>query len=59
MRIALTDPAYAPLRHNCEHFACWVAFGVWESKQLQAAGWIAGLSMLVAAAFERDLGRRR
>lgn len=59
IRIALTDPVYAALRHNCEHFARWVAFGVWESKQLQAAGWIAGLSMLVIAAFNDEVQRPR
>ena len=38
LRIALTDPAYAVLRHNSERFARSVAFGVWENKQLQASG---------------------
>jgi hypothetical protein len=62
-RIALTNPAYAVLRHNCEHFARFVAFDTWESKQLQAAGWVAGLAVLVIAAFndegQRPRSRRR
>ena len=57
--IALTDPAYPALRHNCEHFARWVAFGVWESKQLQVVGWIASLSMLVITAFNDEVQRPR
>jgi hypothetical protein len=47
---ALANPAYDLFGHNCEHFARFVATGVRESKQLQAAGWIAGLATLVIVA---------
>lgn len=40
-KAALADPAYNLFGHNCEHFARFVATGVRESKQLQAAGAIA------------------
>jgi hypothetical protein len=47
---ALTSPHYYPLRHNCEHFARFVVTGTWESRQVQALGWIAGLVALAIAA---------
>jgi hypothetical protein len=59
LRIALTDPAYAVLRHNCEHFVRFVAFGVWESKQLQGAVGLAGLAVVAIAAFHSERPRSR
>jgi len=62
LRLALYDPTYAVLRHNCEHFARFVAFGVWESKQVQAGGWVViGLITLavMAPSEERSQLRRR
>lgn len=49
-RAALADPAYDLFGHNCEHFARFVATGVRESKQLQAAGAIAVCATLVFVA---------
>lgn len=47
---ALTVPDYHVLRHNCEHLARFVVTGSWESKQLQAIGWLAGVTALVIVA---------
>jgi len=49
-KAALTNPDYYVLRHNCEHFARFVVIGTWESKQLQAIGWLAGITTLVVVA---------
>jgi hypothetical protein len=61
VEIALTDPNYVLLRHNCEHFARFVAFGTWESKQLQAAGLLTGMVALAIIATDdgHDVPRRR
>ena len=59
LQFALHDPQYAVLWHNCEHFARWVAFGTWESKQLQAVGWIVGLTAVTIAALNDESQRRR
>ena len=49
-RAALANPKYDLFGHNCEHFARFVATGVRESKQLQAAAVVAGLATLVMLA---------
>ena len=49
-RAALANPKYDLFGHNCEHFARFVATGVRESKQLQAAAVVAGLAALVMVA---------
>jgi hypothetical protein len=62
LRLALYDPTYAVLRHNCEHFARFVGFGVWESKQVQAAGWMVGglvTLAVMASGDEHPRPRRR
>jgi hypothetical protein len=59
VKIALSDPDYALLRHNCEHFARFVAFGVRESKQLQAAGWLTGIITLAIIGTEDEPLRPR
>ncbi len=56
---ALANPAYNLFGHNCEHFARFVANGVRESKQLQAAAWVAGLAALVIAATDAEPQRPR
>lgn len=43
---AFSNPRYDLFGNNCEHFARYVATGVRESTQLQAAGFIAGLAVL-------------
>jgi hypothetical protein len=57
---ALDDPAYDLFGHNCEHFARFVATGIHESKQLQAVGWVVGLTALAifASADEPQKARR-
>jgi hypothetical protein len=54
LNIALSTPGYDLFGHNCEHFARFVTTGVWESKQLQAAGLVAGLAVLTAASWNRE-----
>jgi hypothetical protein len=49
-KAALANPAYDLFGHNCEHFARFVATGVRESTQLQAAGVVAGLAALAVVA---------
>lgn len=44
---AFSMPSYDLFGNNCEHFARFVANGVRESTQLQAAGVVAGLAALV------------
>ena len=63
---ALAIPAYRLLGNSCEHFARFVATGVRESKQLQAAGWMVGLAAVAIAALNDEpqparprWGRRR
>jgi hypothetical protein len=56
---AIASPAYSFFGHNCEHFARFVATGIHESKQLQAAGWVAGLAVLVMAAGKSEPERSR
>lgn len=46
MNQAFSNPSYDLFGNNCEHFARYVATGVRESTQLQAAGFIAGLAVL-------------
>ena len=43
---AFMSPHYDLFGNNCEHFARYVATGVRESTQLQAAGFVAGLAVL-------------
>lgn len=52
--MALSTPGYDLFGHNGEHFARFVTTGVWESKQLQAAGLVAGLAILTAASWSRE-----
>lgn len=59
LRIALTDAAYAVLRHNCERFARFITFGVWESKQLRGAFGLAGLAVVAIATFHDEHPRSR
>jgi hypothetical protein len=59
LHFALRNPQYALFFHNCEHFARWVAFGVWESEQLQAAGWVVGLTAVAIAALDDEPQRSR
>jgi hypothetical protein len=54
LKFALRDPAYRLFWHNCQHLANFVAFGVRESKQLQKAGWVAGLAIMAIVAFTDD-----
>lgn len=56
---ALASSAYDLFGHNCEHFARFVATGVRESTQLQAAGWVAGLTALVIVASAEEPPRPR
>ncbi len=49
-KAALANPTYDLFGHNCEHFARFVATGVRESTQLQAAGVVAGLAALAVVA---------
>jgi len=49
---AFLNPTYDLFGNNCEHFARYVATGVHESTQLQAAGFIAGLVALIWIASE-------
>lgn len=56
---ALTVPDYDVLRHNCEHFSRFVVTGSWESKQLQAIGWLAGVAALIIVAANNDPLPRR
>jgi hypothetical protein len=58
-RMALANPAYDLFGNNCEHFARFIATGVRESKQLQAAGWAVGLTALVLTAPDEAPPRRR
>ena len=44
---AFADPSYRLFDNNCEHFARYVATGVKESTQVQAAGIVVGLAALV------------
>ena len=44
---AFADPTYRLFDNNCEHFARYIATGVKESTQIQAAGIIVGLATLV------------
>jgi hypothetical protein len=46
-RAAMANPRYDLFGHNCEHFARFVASGVRESRQLQAAGLSVALAALV------------
>ena len=57
-KAALANPAYDLFGHNCEHFARFVATGVQESTQLQAAGWVAGLAVLALVAFNSRIARQ-
>lgn len=59
VNVALHDPTYKLFWHNCEHFARFVAFGVRESKQLQAAGWVAALTALAVASLNEEAPRSR
>lgn len=43
---AFKNPAYGWFRHNCEHFARYVATGRFESTQLQAACILAGFGLM-------------
>ena len=54
LNIALNNPDYRVLWHNCEHFARWVAFGTWESKQLHTAGWVVGVTAVAIVALNND-----
>lgn len=56
---ALTSPDYYLFRHNCEQFARFVVTGTWESKQLQALGWLAGITALAVVAGGNDAPPRR
>lgn len=47
------NPRYAIHRDNCEHFARFIAYGRWESKQVQAVT-VIGLITLVALAADED-----
>lgn len=49
-KAALANPKYDLFGHNCEHFARFVATGIRESKQLNAAAVVTGLAVLVMIA---------
>lgn len=44
---AFANPGYDLFGNNCEHFARYVATGVRESTQLQTAGILTGLAVLI------------
>lgn len=46
LEISFRDPGYRLFDNNCEHFARYIATGVKESSQVQAAGFVAGLAVL-------------
>ena len=52
LKAALANPAYDLFGHNCEHFARYVATGVRESTQLQAAAVVGGLATLAFMALK-------
>ena len=54
MRIAFLNPAFDLFGHNCEQFARFVATGVNESTQLQAIGFVVGLTALAIVALQSD-----
>ena len=51
---ALRDPTYDLFLHNCEHFARFVATGLRESRQLQAAVVVVGLAVLTIVALRSE-----
>lgn len=56
LKAAAANPSYDLFGHNCEHFARFVATGVRESTQIQAAAVIAGLATLAFFAMKAPGG---
>lgn len=49
LKQAVANPAYDLFGNNCEHFARFIATGVRQSTQLQAAGIVVGLATIALA----------